>query len=189
MAKRVRVNKKNLRKLISAIENGDVFYKNQKVYFDMGLWFQENDFFMESPGDAMNNETGAATLESDGLYVLKDCGSAACIGSHIELILSEKESIKSFSWEGVLEEKERILYGDYLLKRRYVEFLGISIKKVGALLIPWAERENQLNSFVIDDFENVKREHAVKVLNNLLETGEVDWSVIGLEFLKDYEAV
>ena len=179
MAKRVRVNKKNLRKLISAIENEGVFYNNMKVYFHMRHWLQRGYSFMERIADAMEDETDAAALESDGIHKLKDCGSAACIGGHIELILSEKER----------GGNEGIYYGRYFIKRRYVKFLGTSIKKAGALLIPWAERENQPNSFVLDDFNNVKREHAVKVLNHLLETGKVDWSVTGLESLEDYEAV
>ena len=86
----MRVNKKNLRRLISAIENEGVRYKNQKVYFDMRHWFQKGLFFMERLGEAMNDETGTAILESDGVNVLKDCGSAACIGGHIDLLLKEK---------------------------------------------------------------------------------------------------
>ena len=163
MAERVKVNKKNLRKLISVIENGGVLHKNQKVCFDMRHWLQENYSFMERLGDAMDNETGTVILESDGLHVLKDCGSAACIGGHIDLILPEEER----------EERDCLCYGDYWIRRRHVKFLGIPIKKAVALLIPWAERENQPISFVLDDFNNVKREHAVKVLIAYLRLGKL----------------
>ena len=179
MAKRVRVNKKNLRRLISAIENEGVLYKNQKVYFDMRHWLQEDYSFMERLGEAMDDETGTAILESDGVNVLKDCGSAACIGGYIDFLLKEK------CWKPPYVRTP----GGNWIRKSQAKFLGISIKKASALLIPWEERENQPNSFVPDDFNNVKREHAVKVLNCLLETGKVAWSVTGLESLEDYEAV
>ncbi len=83
------------------------------------------------------------------------CGAAGCIAGHCYLICDKD--------------------GEYSLTRMGEDFLGLSYRQTVRLFMP----DNQYASCKVSKKSKrfVTRQRAIKVLENLLETGEVDWSV------------
>lgn len=86
------------------------------------------------------------------------CGSCACIAGHaLALLVPNGRS------------------GDYVMRAR--RLLGLNNREALRLFEP----ESQDYWFMGEELrhESVTRDEAVRVLDHLLETGKVDWSIIG----------
>jgi hypothetical protein len=101
-------------------------------------------------GDLANN-TNASIIEGS-------CNTCACIAGHTLV---------------VLEPNARTPRDETGITARAAKLLGLSKTKAGRLFIP-----DFCDNWFIENtvMENVTRKQAVRVLNHLIETGEVDWS-------------
>lgn len=88
--------------------------------------------------------------------LVHECGSCGCIGGWTEaLFLSDRVELPS-------EEETRGL-------------LGLDYDEGSDLFYPPRE---QIPEWVDSEWKNILPRHAVQVLDHLLETGKVDWSII-----------
>jgi hypothetical protein len=80
------------------------------------------------------------------------CGTAACIGGFAEMLLkTERDSKREIPWSEVASD-----------------FFGLDVLPGNNLFFPSEVR-----------MENITTDDAIAVLNNLIETGKVDWRVTG----------
>jgi hypothetical protein len=96
-----------------------------------------------------------------------ECGSAGCIGGHAAVMWSD---VRDHSPDACLSEGE-LTWRETLLADK----LGVTTDAQRALCFP-AEADGLLRTEYPHEWQSVTREDAVRVLTNLAETGEVDWS-------------
>lgn len=95
-----------------------------------------------------------------GSGIENECGTVACIAGHAFIMaFGERDLLRSNN-----------------INARAQEFLGLSLSDALDLFVPVLVKDSKGNFHPIIDEKGIGPEHAVKVLEHLLETGTVDWS-------------
>lgn len=153
----MKVNKTNLKKLIDALEHG---YDGPDV---KPVFFQMREYCIPD----MEESSCTGVYDFDGMYSARECGSAACLAG-LSYLLRTGKPYKLAEWDARVQSS-----GSVYVNQSEAEWLGLTADQAVDLFVPWAH-----GKYEPEDFDYLKRNQAVEVLNHLMETGEIDWGLV-----------